>query len=74
MKSEKLISKYKGVSYHYYSRYSKEVWRLSFHIFGRKAAKDFPYTKKGERDAALAYDMKRIEHGKDPVNILKKKI
>jgi len=39
---------------------------------GTVKGKSFAITCKSERDAGLKYDMKMIEMGKEPVNILKR--
>lgn len=72
MKSRYIKSKYKGVSYiepHFKDRFQK-FWRFCL-VYNK-----IKYTayKDTEREAAISYDMKLIELGKDPVNILKKKI
>lgn len=60
-------SKYKGVSQVLDSgKYI--VWRTSGSINGRK----FTGTYSTEKEAAIQYDKKMIENGKEPVNILKK--
>lgn len=65
-------SKYKGVSY-YYSCNKSSHWALSCCVAGYKTFKLFPFNEEGERDAAIAYDIIRINNDKAPVNILKKK-
>ena len=66
-------SKYKGV-YYFYDRIKRcHYWVLSGEFNGLKTFKSFPYTDDGERLAAIAYDMKKIEIGRNPVNILKPK-
>ena len=66
-------SKYKGVNYHFYNKTRVSNWRMTINIEGRRATKDFVFDSNGERFAAIAYDKKRLELDKEPVNILKKK-
>ena len=62
-------SKYKGV--HLNKKYSgfKRLWAARYN------GGEYRWTKccMTEREAALAYDIKMIELGKEPVNILKQK-
>lgn len=57
-------TKYKGV------RTKRRSGRL---FWTHDGTHGFPYTDEGERQAALAYDLKLIAVGKQPVNVLKKK-
>jgi hypothetical protein len=66
-------SKYKGVCSWIKHQDKTLYWRMGITRYGETARKDFPYTDEGEKMAAKAYDLKRIEFGLKPVNILKKK-
>lgn len=66
-------SKFKGVSCHFTNKTRITTWRMTINHEGRKASMHFDFTPEGERNAAIAYDRKRLELGKDPVNILKKR-
>lgn len=67
-------SKYTGVCYTYSNSNRVHYWRFSFKKDGLVAQMDFPFTEDGERKAAIMYDKKLLENGKDPVNILKRKV
>jgi len=69
-----ITSKYKGVCYTYNHINRKHYWQMNFTIEGLRAHKLYPYTNEGEHMAALAYDMKKIESGEKPVNVLKAKL
>lgn len=75
MKKER-SSKYKGVSYINSRSNGKDIigWTAAIdNLNGRMWRKHTGNTDKSEREAAIAYDMKMIELGKEPVNILKRK-
>jgi hypothetical protein len=56
--------KYKGVALYFAS--SKEMWRYQLTVNGTK----FTGLYETEKEAAIAYDMKLIDNGKRPVNVL----
>jgi hypothetical protein len=58
--------KYKGVALYYAS--TKEMWRYQLKINNTR----FTGLYETEKEAAIAYDMKLIDNGKQPVNVLKK--
>ena len=60
----KKSEKYKGVSYNYVG--SKYMWIYQLTINNLK----YYGTYETEKEAAIAYDMKLIENGKRPVNVL----
>lgn len=62
-------SEYKGVRQRRVRKTREEFWEA----YGTRNGK--PWSKKcgTEREAAISYDLNRIDLGKDPVNILKKK-
>ena len=66
-------SKYKGVSYWRDRSCMTNHWSLNCYINGTRSFKKYPFTDEGEKQAAMAYDVIRINNGKSPVNILKKK-
>lgn len=66
-------SKFRGVDYFKTSKDNQEHWLMQISRYGLKAFKLFPFTPEGERKAAIAYDLKRIEFGLEPVNVLKKR-
>lgn len=65
-------SKYKGV--HFYNRGNlksdKDYWIAQYNMPNNKQWRVYKAT---EREAAIAYDKKMIELGREPINILKKK-
>lgn len=70
---EKISSKYKGVCYHYNNASRSKNWALNCWINGTRAFKLFPFSPEGEKQAAICYDTIRINNGKEPINILRKK-
>ena len=62
-------SKYKGVRQKRIRRTGEEYWEASGVRDGRRWYKKCDT----ERDAAIAYDKIRLEQGKEPINILKRK-
>lgn len=67
-------SKYKGVTFLDYNpskgKTAKMVWQAQYVMPNGKLWSSRHET---EREAALAYDKKMLELGKEPVNILKRK-
>lgn len=61
-------SKYKGVNKS--KRQGKVLWMSQYRANGHNWQK----WHKTERDAAIAFDIKMIQIGKNPVNILKPKL
>jgi len=66
-KKKDKTSKYKGV--HSVTVGGCIKWRITGKVDGRMFTGDY----KNERVAAMQYDLKMIECGKNPVNILRKK-
>lgn len=64
-------SKYIGVIGEISGHRNVFAWRAQFTINGKISVKRFRHSQ--EREAALWYDKKRIEHELEPVNILKRK-
>lgn len=70
MRQIKKSDKYKGVKL--VSNNGKNVWMASGYTKGLSWMKMFDDDSvESERKAAKLYDIKQIEKGKDPVNILK---
>lgn len=65
-----VYSKYKGVSFDKTVKNGKK-WIMQFNhrLLGKSIIKSY----QTEREAAIAYDIKRIEFGLEPINILKRK-
>lgn len=62
-------SNYKGVRQRINLSNSKPFWEA----YGKTMGMSWTKICDTEREAAIAYDMMRIRHGKRPVNILKRK-
>ena len=65
-----MTSKYKGVSKKRSCSSNSKDWIMAITINGERLYKRFAR----ERDAAIAYDIKLLENGRDPINILTKKV